>query len=531
MDKSYTIHGKYIIHDHLIRFEMLGGRYYFLMRNSIAVDWVSGNSLNSTGILSVGKKNFSSEYIHNSSTGAATGILKHFSLKNSLVAVFLPKSEKVVISDLAIWLSGNFYTNLDFSQPEIRISALLNNLAPSLIITDEASKAKLEKIGVNCPIVCLEDLIEQPDLLALSVALSRVIDNDPSMVINTSGSTGVPKSVTLTHRNTLDFLDWVTGEFELTNLKIGNLSPFHFDIYTLELCLYLFHGCDLFLIPEGIATFPEELIDLCKSEKIEFLFWVPTIMVNIANAGIDLRELSKSLVRVFFAGEVFPTKQFNYWKSSLPATEFVNLYGPIEISIDCTFHRVPEVIPETQRIPIGKECRNTRVKIVNDLGFEAAIDQMGELWVTGSSVAVGYYNQKDLTSSRFIENPFNAKYKEIYYKTGDLVSRDSEGVISFHGRMDSQIKHLGYRIELSEIENVGNLHEKIRNSVAKYSNESKTIVFIYESDNPISIEDLRLHFMKYLPKYMVPGKTIHLSDMPMNANGKIDRTKLDNLVE
>ena len=496
------------------------------MRNSLLAEWAEGRTLDNTGRVFDGERECTSAELHDSASKIATGLIRELNSINNLIAVFLPKSVEIITANLGIILSGNYYSNLDVVQPESRLIALLKNTSPTIVLTNKKGKEILESLNLSLNVKLHDEFTNDSNFDLINEYMSRIIDVDPSMVINTSGSTGVPKSVVLTHRNTLDFYDWVTEEFKFLNMKIGSLSPFYFDIYTLELCLLLFNKCDLYIIPEEKAIFPVELMEYCLNKKISFIFWVPTIMVNIVNAGIEIAQMAPYFQRIFFAGEVFPPKQFNAWKIALPNTEFVNLYGPIEISIDCTFHRVMDLIPEGESIPIGKSCKNTRVLIINDDGKEASIDEIGELWVSGSSTALGYYNNEELTSSKFVTNRLNPKYKETYYLTGDLVSKNHDGLISFHGRKDNQVKHLGYRIELSEIENAINLHQNVKNSVVTYSAKEKEIRLIYESDNELTSKELVAHFKKYLPKYMIPTRFKRIAKMPMNPNGKIDRLRL-----
>jgi non-ribosomal peptide synthetase component F len=291
----------------------------------------------------------------------------------------------------------------------------------------------------------------------------------------------------------------------------------------MELGLLLFKQCDLHIIPERLALFPDELIDYLTQNSIQFIFWVPTILVNIINKNLEISKLSNSLKRVFFAGEVFPTKQLNLWLEKLPSTEFVNLYGPIEISVDCTFYVLNSMIDESKNVPIGTPCKNSRITIVNDREQVADIEEVGELWVSGSSLAIGYYNNPELTRDKFIMKSFSSGYTERYYRTGDLASQDQDGLLHFHGRNDNQIKHLGYRIELSEIEIAANSHSLVHNSVAIYDAKLKLIILIYEAESPIDIKFFRDYFSNCLPKYMIPGRFQYISTMPMNSNGKIDR--------
>ena len=306
----------------------------------------------------------------------------------------------------------------------------------------------------------------------------------------------------------------------------GSLSPLYFDIYTLEIFVALRTGARVLLIPEQKAAFPASLVGFLEERKVTFIFWVPTIMVNIANLGVlDTTDLS-SLRRVFFAGEVFPTKHLNVWRRALPDTQFVNLYGPIEITVDCTYFVIDRDLDDAEPIPIGNACRNTDLLVLVDGARRAEPGEIGELCVRGSSLALGYYNNDELTDAAFVQNPLNSRYPETIYRTGDLVHLNERGELMFDGRKDFQIKHQGYRIELGEIETAILALDVIRNACVLYRKESKSITLVYEADDEVTPKTLRLLLQKQLPKYMLPTEFVRTASMPRNPNGKIDRQLL-----
>lgn len=362
--------------------------------------------------------------------------------------------------------------------------------------------------------------------------LRPLIDTDPYCIINTSGSTGTPKGVVLNHRSFIDFVEWSLEEFDFSDDEvIGSLSPLIFDIYSYELCLLIARGATLVIIQDKFAAFPMKILECLKKYSVTFIFWVPTIMVNIANLDL-LRSISLPAIKlIWFAGEVFPTKQFNYWKSQLNHATFVNLYGPIEITLDCTYYIIDRVIRDDEPIPIGRACLNTDLLILNDNGELVTDSSEGELCVRGSSLAMGYYNNPELTRKVFIQNPLNHSYPELIYKTGDIVSTNKLGEIIYKGRRDTLIKHSGYRIELTEIEHViVNRLKLVANCCAIYDYDKKQIGLIYEAIQDVDIAIFRNEIGKVVPKYMIPNFFKRIERLPMNPNGKIDRLKLKTLV-
>jgi acyl-coenzyme A synthetase/AMP-(fatty) acid ligase len=232
------------------------------------------------------------------------------------------------------------------------------------------------------------------------------------------------------------------------------------------------------------------------------------------------------LKKVLFAGEVFPTKHLNYWRRHLPEAMFVNLYGPIEISVDCTYYIVDRDFADDEKLPIGFPCRNTDILILNEQNQPAKADEPGELCVRGSSLALGYWNNPERTAKAFVQNPLNPHCPELIYRTGDLVFRNRRGEIMFIGRKDFQIKHLGYRIELGEIEHAILQVDGIRNCCVVYNQSKKEITLFYESDKELSPAFIRERVSASLPKYMLPTVFKWMELMPRNPNGKIDRQQL-----
>ena len=455
---------------------------------------------------------------------------------NLPVAVFLPKSAEVIIADLGIAYSGNVYMNLDIKLPAQRLRNILDNIGSLLFITSRRLMPQAEAAGVDPEkILFIEDLAASPgdgspdfDEVALASRRARMIDTDPLCLINTSGSTGTPKAVALSHRGSIDFMDWVFNTFAFDETTIiGSLSPFYFDIYTLELNACLAKGATLVIIPESLAIFPTKLIAFLAEHAVSFLFWVPSIMVHIAKLGLLEAVPLPRLRTVFFAGEVFPTRHLNLWRRALPDTMFVNLYGPIEIHVDCTYFIVNRAFSDDEPLPIGIPCRNTDILILDENDAPCEDGQMGELCVRGTSLALGYWNDPEKTERAFVQNPLNRRYPELIYRTGDLAVRHSNGVIYLSGRKDFQIKHMGYRIELSEIEHHVIGVPGITNACVLYNAAKKEITLFYEVEfAPVEPVTIRKHLAKMLPSYMLPTAFHSLSELPRNSNGKIDRNGL-----
>ena len=449
--------------------------------------------------------------------------------KNRPVAVFLNKELLAVIADLGILYSANTFMNLDVKMPEERLKNIINHIRPAAVITSEKYVKTAEKLGI--PVIVpdfsgADDSADDTDTLA--EYRSTVIDTDPMCIINTSGSTGTPKGVVLNQRSFFDFMRVSSDIFHFDGSEvIGSLSPIVFDIFDFELCMLMMYGSQIVLLDGMLASFPARLLETMANAHISFIFWVPSIMVSIANLNLLQRIPLPDLRMVWFAGEVFPTKQFLVWYDTLPETTFANLYGPIEITLDCTYYVVKERPQENEPLPIGIPYQNTDVLILNDEDRVCKPGEEGELCVRGTSLAMGYYNDPDKTAAAFVQNPLNKSYPEIIYRTGDIVCMRSDGNILFKGRKDSLIKHSGYRIELGEIEHVlENELKAVKYCCAVYHYQEKKIVLFYENDRELSAREFRQSMHKHLPNYMIPAEFIRMDELPRNPNGKIDRLAL-----
>jgi amino acid adenylation domain-containing protein len=460
----------------------------------------------------------------------ANEILAKKIVSNMPIAVFLPKSIESVVSNIAITYSCNIYMNIDVKSPQERIKNIFDLIKPALVITNSANLKSLNGAIENDKVLLIDELDfnQEPNRALLFSRMDLQIDTDPLCIINTSGSTGTPKGVVLNHRSFIEFTEVSIEIFKFSNQEIiGSLSPLVFDIYSFELCLLMSKGSTLLLIPEQFSAFPIKILELLKQHQVSFIFWVPTIMVNIANMNLLEAIHLPDLKIVWFAGEVFPTKQFNHWKRILSHTLFANLYGPIEITLDCTYFIVNREIHDDEPLPIGIPYRNTDVLILNDKDELIKETEEGELCVRGTSLAMGYYNNPEKTASAFVQNPINKSYPEVIYRTGDIVAKNEFGEIVFKGRKDSLVKHLGYRIELGEIEHViVNTLKIAKNGCVVYQTARKEITLFYESEIEISPAEFRKQIASILPKYMIPSVYIRMDEMPRNTNGKIDRLLL-----
>jgi D-alanine--poly(phosphoribitol) ligase subunit 1 len=230
------------------------------------------------------------------------------------------------------------------------------------------------------------------------------------------------------------------------------------------------------------------------------------------------------LKRVLFSGEVMPADHLQYWMKHYPGVTFVNLYGPTEITCNCTYHVIAPGTNLSKPIPIGKPFPNEWVFLLDDDGREITAPGIeGELCVGGTAVALGYYNNPDRTARAFVQNPLNPAFPEIIYRTGDLAQYGADGLLYFIGRRDLQIKHHGRRVELGEIEAALAAGGAKRACALYMDKEERIVAYVIADGEP---RDLLRALKQKLPDYMIPAEIIKVGTLPLTHNGKLDRKAL-----
>ena len=443
------------------------------------------------------------------------------------VAIFLEKGVDVLVSFMGAAYSCNFYSPIDVDMPGSRVNKILEVLEPAVVITTGTLREVFSAYDYKGEFLLLEEvLVSDVQDDALEAARGKGIDTDLLYVLFTSGSTGVPKGVTINHRAVIDYIDWVTETFDITEKdSLGNQAPFYFDNSILDIYSTLKTGATTYIIPKTLFAQPVLLLEYLKEKKINTIFWVPSALIVVAKLkAFKNVDLSDTLRRVLFCGEVMPNKQLNVWRRFLPDVQYANLYGPTEITDACTYYIVDREFSDEEPLPIGFPMPNTDILVLNEENEPVTGEEPGELCVRGTSLSMGYYKNPEKTKEALVQNPLNQAVPELIYRTGDVVKYNERGEIIYLSRKDFQIKHMGHRIELGEIETaVSSLPEISLNCCLYDEKRQKIVLFIEEELEKAYINEKISHL---LPEYMLPNKVVRVEKMPINANGKIDRVKL-----
>lgn len=496
-------------------------------------------------------------------------------LERQPILLILPKSMEALACFAGVTKSNNFYTIFDENAPIERLLKVIKIFAPKLIITrqnyKQLSQLK-EQVVVQAqqnsasdnmafsnsttdisatsnittdnlatsnssaiPFLCVEEL---PQLSINESLLAKVrashIDTDLLYVLFTSGSTGEPKGVTISHRSVIDYTEWLSKEFGFSeNTNFLNQAPFYFDNSITDIYSTFKAGSALHLIDSMWFAFPAKVLKYMDEHQINTIFWVPSVLCFFANTAAVERfapQLSK-LQHVIFCGEPMPNKQLNIWRRSLPQCTFTNLYGPTEITDVCAYYRVERTFEDDEILPIGFACANTQLLVFAEeqdaqqqkhyrLITPDMPNEKGLLFVRGSSLSLGYYANHSKTNEVFIQSPLHSNYLDRVYNTGDIVAYNEYGELVCYGRADSQIKYQGHRIELGEIEAIINGHPEVASCACVFV---QRIGLFYVAKQDL---DLQGYLKDKLPPYMIPSHIERMDKFKLNVNGKIDRLVL-----
>jgi amino acid adenylation domain-containing protein len=469
------------------------------------------------------------------------------------VGLLMPKMPMAIVAMLATLKADAIYVPMDPASPAARQARVLEVgdfrciLAAGAVernLRDALTAARLTQRptigwldegppaeGGPAPAFRLRDLSSYP---ATAPACANV-DGNVAHILFTSGSTGIPKGVMITHANVAHFLRWANRYFGTApSDRISQHPPLHFDLSTFDIFGTLWAGAELHLVPQELNLLPHKLAQFIREARLTQWFSAPSVLNLMAKFDVVAEGDFPDLRRVMWCGEAIPTPTLIHWMRRLHHARFTNLYGPTEATIASTYYTVPRCpADDRQPIPIGDACDGEELLVLDGRLQPVPPGDIGDLYIRGTGLSPGYWRDQEKTDGVFLPCPGGAGPRDRIYKTGDLARRGTDGLFHFLGRADTQIKSRGYRIELGEIEAALHSRAELRESavVAIQSEgfEGWLICCAYvPADRDVPAETLRKNLAVQLPAYMLPARWMRYDALPKNANGKIDRPQLKN---
>ena len=457
------------------------------------------------------------------------------SLLPQTIVVITDRSITVPSQFFGIVMAGYVYVPVGADLPSARIHAILDTAMPSAVILPASCSRLYEDLKENWKCIIAETLFSAEACSSSMYFGDSLLSSDPLYIIFTSGSTGRPKGVITSHESLMryicDFRDMMDIKCDD---RLAGQSPLDYIAAIRDIYLPLLTGCTTYFLKKQLFMEPEILFSFMNEHRITAAAWsAPSLKILTSLGAFEGGLVPAFLTRLCFSGSVLPCSVLRKWQDALPDCRFINQYGPTEATASCTFYEVDHPVSREEVLPIGKPYSNYKIYLIHeeDEGIyrAAAPGETGEICVGGPCVTLGYYRDPDRTSKSFVQNPLHNDFHDRIYRTGDLGRLSPDGMLEFCGRLDRQIKHMGHRIELDEVEQCVNQIEGIAECACIYLEQKEVLVLFYSGNS--TAREISIHMRKSLPGYMVPRKIFSEAELPHLPNGKLNLTNLRSRAE
>ena len=490
-------------------------------------DWISGSAAryaDKTAYTDIEHSLTFSE-VERLSASAATWVAQRSEIERP-VAVMGGRNVFTPACYMGVARAGCFYAAMDPEVPLARLEQIMSVTAPELLIVDRDHLETAKSLEGTHEIALMEDVFKTaPDDRLIAERERSVTEMSPLYMIFTSGSTGTPKGVLTSHHSMICYLDSLNEVIGLNDTDvIGNQAPLDYIAAIRDMYLPIMTGATTVMIPKNEFAMPDALFRTLNEYKVTTLCWSAAGLEIPAKLGGFSDGRPEYIKRIVFSGSVISNKYLRIWQENLPGVLFVNQYGPTEATASCTYYALQDVVNDDTVIPIGIPFKHYQILMLThdeETGVysETPRGEIGEIWVKGPCLAIGYYRAPEQTDKVFMQNPLNSEYPERIYNTGDIGHIGEDGNLYFHGRKDRQIKHMGHRVELAEVEAYALTIDGVTECASLYDKKRQLIYLFYAG--PATAKDITISFRSDMPAFMVPRKIVCLEEMPHLPNGKI----------
>jgi len=489
------------------------------------------------------------------------------------VAFLLPRSPMTIAAIVGILKADCMYVPLDLRSPGRRLASVVKKCEPTVLLAGPATKDRLQALireggmeGVRLGWMGREEpagpiVADDPEEVE---AVSRVLKSpaftladveslppdppewrngpeDPAYILFTSGTTGTPKGVVITHRNVITFIEWAVRHFGLVSTdRLGGYTELTFDLSTFDIYATFAAAAELHVIPDELKLLPPKVVELMRKSELTHWLSVPSFLEYVVRFDSLKRGDLPTMKWVTWCGDILPTSALLYWMDRLPHASFANLYGPTETTVASSYYEVPWTPPDPATpIPIGRACDGEELLILDDDLRPVPTGEVGHLYIRGAGLSPGYWRDPERTKEVFLPDPnlFRKWPDARIYRTGDLARMDEEGNAHFHGREDQQIKTRGFRVELGEVEAALNSLPEIESCAVvgfdarEAPGKLMGCAYVAPGDDALPGHRLKRRLTEVLPDYMIPIRWLAVDRLPLNDRGKVDRRKLQELME